>query len=858
MKTKILLIACLTCSLFSFAQNPLLLKQATNGGTATVSQVVSTTTGYTFYNTVDNSNHFTSAWGIWHTDGTIEGTKKLSLSDGRYETTEATMLTAFGNKKILFAGDNEGGYGEVWVSDGTKTGTFGLQNFLFGSAPTVQAIGAIGSLGIYAAISNDGVLRLHATHATAYADTAVIYSFPATLNGTAYFKTINNILYFELNNSSTLHNEIWRTNGTAAGTYQLKDLGLDYGFASDFMAFNNNIYFITISSTYGDYVWKSDGTTTGTNKLKQISTSFNQDNLFPSYAATSTALYFTANDGTFGKELWRTDGTAAGSLMVADVNSGSGGSNPNWLTVLNDTLYFAASNGSFGNELWKFVPHATAFLVKDIFPGASGSNPSNLAVNNNSLVFSATSNANDGEELWVSDGTAANTFEIDNITKTTSVSSSPKLITSGNKNFFAANYDINKDGLASEQAVFAYIPPTKIWTGNINSDGSNIDNWFPQGVPANGDNILFPANPLNNYSNPYLFCNDFINNGSTIDVNGGLCLISGNFYNAGIINNPNQNGFYNGVFAIVSGGVTATHLAGSPGIFNGQLTLSNNTNIRLTANSYFPALRVEGGDLAYLGDYGLQTDGFSLGGLNLKVITNGTGRFLLPVGASDVLFNVATDSVSSSPVIINNSGDRDYFGVNVKNGVYSQGTSGDTIMQEAVNKTWNIFEALYGGSNATITFQWNAADELPLFDRNNVYAAHYINGAWDNGNTYAASGSNPYTVTRTGVTSFSPFSIASSATILPVNFVNVNARLVNKDAIVTWQVANESSVSYYNVQRSADAKKFTTIGSLTKLFNTAALHSYSYIDVNAAEIVNAKNIYYRLQEVDEDGKQNFI
>lgn len=95
----------------------------------------------------------------------------------------------------------------------------------------------------------------------------------------------------------------------------------------------------------------------------------------------------------------------------------------------------------------------------------------------------------------------------------------------------------------------------------------------------------------------------------------------------------------------------------------------------------------------------------------------------------------------------------------------------------------------------------------------------------------------------------------SSATILPVRFVNINASLVNKDAIVTWQVANESNVAYYSIERSIDAKNFTAIGSLLKLSNSASLHSYTYTDFNAANI-NAKNIYYRLQEVDEDGKQS--
>ena len=748
MKTKILLLAFIACNNILFAQNPLLLKQATNGGTATISQVVNTKTGTAFYNTVDNANPFSGTWGLFHTDGSVAGNKKLTLSDGRYITTEATLLTALDSNRVLFAGDNSQGYGEVWVSDGTQQGTFGLQNFLGGNVPPVQSIGAIGSLGVYAAVSNDGQLRLHVTNGNAYADTAVIYTFPASIASVLYFKTINNILYFEANNSSTLHNEIWRTDGTEPGTYLLKDLGQDYGFASDFMAFNNNIYFITISSSFGDYIWKSDGTTTGTTQLKQISASFNQDNLFPSYAATSTALYFAANDGVNGKEVWTTDGTNAGTHLLQDLFAGSAGSNPSSFAVLNDVLYLSANNGIAGQELFKYdkINGSNVTLVKDIFAGGTGSNPLSIAVNNNSIIFNATQNTTDGAELWISGGDAANTLQVDNIAKPALQSSSPKLITSGTQNFFVGNYDFNNDLSTNEQAVFLYTPPTKIWTGNVSGDPSVADNWFPAGAPSqtSTDDIIIPASAGNNLTNPFLFCHSFYNNGGTVDVGSGLCLITGDFFNEGTINNPYINGFASGVFGIVaSGGVTATHFVGSSGIYNGQLTVSSGANIRLSANSYIPVLRVEGADVFYLGEHNLMTDVFAI--QVPKIVTDSSGKFLMPVGNSNVLFPVSADSASYSPVTISNSGDYDYFGVNVKNGVFSKGDSGAVITQEAVNKTWNVSEALAGGSNANITFQWNAADELPMFNRNNIYVSHYINGSWDNGLLLAASGNNPYT-----------------------------------------------------------------------------------------------------------------
>jgi len=741
-----------------FSQNPLLLKSPLPGGPGrSIQKIVATKTGETFFNTVDSNKHFSNLWGLWTTDGTPAGTTKLILTSpplpggtNSFISTEATLLSGLGNDKIIFAGDNEGGYGEVWVSDGTQPGTFVLEQVI-GSGSSAAPFANITTLGtndIYSVITNDNKLQLHKTDGT-YAGTSMVYDFGLYTDfSVSYFKAIGNILYFELNNNTTTHNEIWRTDGTTVGTYQVKDLGQNYGFASDFMAFNNNIYFITVSSTYGDYLWKSDGTNSGTARLKQISTTFNADNLFPSYAATSTSLFFAANNSINGKELWKTDGTPGGTGMVLDQYVGSVGSNPHNLTVLNDKLYYTdnSSYAGIGDELNQY--DGSLFIAKDIFPGTTGSNISNITVQNNTILFSGTSSTATGNELWVADG-LSNVVEIANINPEPNLSSNPSLITvSGNSVYFAASFDANGDGI-DDPCIYKYTTPQKIWTGNINSDGSNIDNWFPSGAPAQTDNILFPVNPLNGLSNPFLFCNDFINNGTTVNVGTGLCLFTGNFYNSGTINNVGGAGVFG-----MTGNTTSYHTFGSPGIFNGQFTISSNVNMHLTANSKITALRVEGGDSIYLGDYNFIVDGYPL--YLPKIFLNGSGSIFMPVGTSPVTFPL------SNPVTVTNNGVYDYFGVHVKDGVFSNGTFGDSITTQAVNKTWYITELTPGGSNANITLQWNASDELPGFDRNHVYLNHYISGAWDPGTPGAASGSGPFTFSRNGFTSFSPFSISSS------------------------------------------------------------------------------------------------
>ena len=815
-----------------FSQNPALVKDILPP--SYIQKIVTTPSGKTFFNTFDDNNHFSDLWGLWTTDGTQGGTVKLNLSDGHYTSTEATWLTPLGNNKIVFAGDNESGYGEVWVSDGTQAGTFGLENFqtAYIGGP-VTNIFPLGDIVIYSVVSNGNTLTSHLQLRKTngiIGDTSLVYDFGlySDYSITSY-KTIDNLGYIGLTNNVTTHSEIWRTDGTAAGTYQVKDLGQDYGLASTFMSFNNNIYFITISSTYGDYIWKSDGTNVGTAPLKQISTTFNQDNLYPYYAATNSELYFVANDGVSGKELWKTDGTVGGTGIAADVNTGSGSSNPSWLTALNDVVYFSATTPGTGIELWKFDINSGqgAVMVKDIFPGSTSSNPAWLSVQNNTLFFNAIRANNEGTELWMSDGSSANTLEVADLTPSTNGSTSPYLFSGNGNDVFFTGFTNNGD-----RAIYKYTAPQKIWVGSVSSDSQDGNNWFPAGTPAQSDNVLLPVNPTNSFSNPFLFCNDFINNGTTVDVGTGLALFTGNFFNSGTVTNNSGNGVFG-----ITGNTTLNHTFGNSGTYNGQFTISSGVNLYLTTDVKLNDLRVEGGDSIFLGDYNFTVDGYSV--FIPKIIANGSGSLFMPVGANPVTFPL------SNPVTITNYGDYDYFGVNVKDGVYSNGTSGNIIINQAVNKTWNIEELTPGGSNATITLQWNATDELPGFDLNNVYLNHYTNGAWDSGTPGVVSGSDPYTFTRTGFTSFSPFSISSATGVLPINLISFSANKINSTVQLNWQVVSEKNVSFYTVERSNDGITFESLNQL-KAFGT----NYAYVDQQPL----AGTDFYRLKMIDADGK----
>jgi ELWxxDGT repeat protein len=79
-------------------------------------------------------------------------------------------------------------------------------------------------------------------------------------------------------------------------------------------------------------------------------------------------VFFAANDGTHGQELWKT----AGTVMVADINPGSAGSSPRYLTDYKGTLFFGATDSSSLNGLWTSDGTATGTVTPFPSPLAQG------------------------------------------------------------------------------------------------------------------------------------------------------------------------------------------------------------------------------------------------------------------------------------------------------------------------------------------------------------------------------------------------------------------------------------------------------------------------------------------------------
>jgi ELWxxDGT repeat protein len=308
--------------------------------------------------------------GLWKSDGTVAGTVLLK-EFSHPKPYNAYLTDGTDVNGTLFFAANDGVNGtELWKSDGTTAGTVMVKDINPGSAGSnpYDLTNVNDTLFFSASDSPGGNRELWKSDGT-NAGTVMVSS---AASNPGDLTNVNGTLFFSNNN------QLWKSDGTAAGTVLVKDLGPFSPGPSTYNSYphyltnvNGTLFFAGDDGLHGTELWKSDGTTAGTVMVKDIfpggSTGYyggyyhNSSNPADLTNLNGT-LFFTANDGTHGTALWQTDGTAAGTVMVA----GGGASGAGYLTNANGTLFFAANY-----ELW-VLPVATSTTSTAANLAASG------------------------------------------------------------------------------------------------------------------------------------------------------------------------------------------------------------------------------------------------------------------------------------------------------------------------------------------------------------------------------------------------------------------------------------------------------------------------------------------------------
>src|SRR5207253_3706320 len=169
------------------------------------------------------------------------------------------------------------------------------------------------------------------------------------------FHIFGDYLYF--GGDDDVHgDELWRTDGTSAGTKMVADLrpGTYRPNVYQMFDFQGAFYFVYQDATYGYQLFRSDGTSNGTRMVPNPAQAANYQFPRPVVIYRDLIWYVTTGGSNSTAQLWASDGTAAGTKLVTELASG-----PSELVPLGDSFIFSDRDPAKGLELFK-LPLPTA------------------------------------------------------------------------------------------------------------------------------------------------------------------------------------------------------------------------------------------------------------------------------------------------------------------------------------------------------------------------------------------------------------------------------------------------------------------------------------------------------------------
>ncbi|PIF44192.1 putative secreted protein (Por secretion system target) [Chryseobacterium sp. 52] len=305
------------------------------------------------------------------------------------------------NGKIYFVAQQSFSGYQIWSTDGTAAGTVKEKDLIsdYSTGNLVVAGNKIfyyvqNELWSFDTVSKD----LLKVKTFVYSGDVKMYSF-------------NNELI--LGADDGVHGkEIWKSDGTLAGTVLLKDIiPNQYGSVSgDFniLLLHNKFYFIgSLGTGYGLY--ESDGTEAGTVPVKPLRA--------PRLNGISADNYFVFEgfdpDGG-GMEPWISDGTAAGTKMLKNLMPGNTSSMANSKFIkLNNKIYFESNtNGvsaAYGDYIWETDGTEAGTVLFNTPPDTE------LYGKSSDGKYLILTKPNFGSRYWVTNGNSSQTFEITDI-----------------------------------------------------------------------------------------------------------------------------------------------------------------------------------------------------------------------------------------------------------------------------------------------------------------------------------------------------------------------------------------------------------------------------------------------------------
>ncbi|MEQ8531971.1 MAG: hypothetical protein RIB86_08965, partial [Imperialibacter sp.] len=352
---------------------------------------------------------------LWVTDGTEEGTHLLKdIYPGPVSSKNllSTPLKVKASSGLYFFSALHPSYGiELWVSDGTEEGTKVVSDLNQAGKPIEVTQMLSANEGLFVLGNNDGF---------AYPNLFKVTEANELEN---ILENENSFHYVRLSNIEELDDEIYFGGVSSEDGYNtyLNDL-YKYSQGSvdlvkrlwdgnsnpaSLRSINDNLLFATFSDS-GRELWKTNGTAESTVQIKDIAAG--QTNALPPFDNNIPLEYldgkyiFAANDITHGNELWASDLTEEGTVLFADIESGSPGSDPSDFFKTDTKLFFTALKSGVRTLMVTDGEGSPISLLDDV--------SISKFLQAGSTVYFLEEYTQHYFSLWKTDGTAEGTMEV--------------------------------------------------------------------------------------------------------------------------------------------------------------------------------------------------------------------------------------------------------------------------------------------------------------------------------------------------------------------------------------------------------------------------------------------------------------
>jgi ELWxxDGT repeat protein len=365
---------------------------------------------------------------LWRSDGSALGTFLIrDLCPGscgsRYPFWES--MAPLGDRVVFAADDGVHGV-ELWMTDGTALGTSLVSDLEPGyrSSFIRELLGA-GDQAFFVARRDEVHDALWRTDGTANGTYAIAPPGPIESFAPSSIHEGPGFLYL-CNASYGGQEGLWRSDGSSLGTLFIAEVGCwqnSIGKRATMLVAPDGVFYFHGQASgpglSGPELWRSNGTAAGTWRVKDIHPG--EGGSWPSGLTWLGAeLLFTADDFS-GYRLWRSDGTEAGTLPIALADDAEPRTFEGSWTVAGGRYFFVASDPAHGLEPWTYAG-GLASRISDLLPGPDSSVVSAFP-NGQHPIFQAFGSeaifaANDGifgAEIWRTDGSAAGTERVSDI-----------------------------------------------------------------------------------------------------------------------------------------------------------------------------------------------------------------------------------------------------------------------------------------------------------------------------------------------------------------------------------------------------------------------------------------------------------